>query len=111
MVRTYKSHIAQGIAAIALIISLLLPAVVNFVHSAEGHDHRDNCENPSDKHVHKKKLDCSLYDVTLKNNGVFTFVNDLYFTIPEYILEETHYEYTIYRTILSTKESRGPPYC
>lgn len=109
--RTYRSHIAQCISAIALIISLLLPAVVNFVHSAEGHDHSDNCENPSDTHVHKKKLDCSLYDVTLNKNGVFTCVNDLYFSTPQYTLEETHYEYIVYRTISTTKESRGPPHC
>lgn len=92
-------------------IALLLPAVVNFAHSTEGHDHGDKCENPSDTHVHKKKLDCNLFDVTLKKNGVFTFISDIYFPVPQYILTETHYNEFIYKTVTVTEESRGPPHC
>ncbi len=109
--RTYRSHIAQCISAIALITSLLLPAIANLLHSAEGHDHFDNCENPSDTHVHKKQLDCSLYDVTLKKNGVFTFGKEIAFTQLQDIPEKTIHTYTIYRSVYNTSTSRGPPAC
>lgn len=108
---TYRSHIAQCISAVALIASLLLPAVVNLVHSAEGHQHWDHCENPSDTHVHKKKLECSLHDVTLKNNGVFTCAKEISFTQVQEIPEKTIHTYTIYRSIYRTSTSRGPPVC
>jgi hypothetical protein len=109
--RTYRLHIAQCISAIVLIASLLLPAVVNLLHSAEGHDHFDKCENPSNTHIHKKKLDCKLFDVTLNKNGVFTATKEITFIALQDIPEKTIHAYTIYRKVYSTTTSRGPPNC
>ncbi|MFC4634479.1 hypothetical protein ACFO3O_11210 [Dokdonia ponticola] len=109
--QTYRSHIAQCISAIVLMASLLLPAVVNLVHSAEGHEHWDKCENPSDIHVHEKKLDCKLYDVTLKKNGVFSLVKDVVFSAPLEVPKKTIHTYAIYKTVYTTTPPRGPPFC
>lgn len=109
--RTYRSHIAQCISALLLVASLLLPTVVNLAHSTEGHEHWDNCESPSDIHVHKKQLDCKLFDVTLKKNGVFFLVKEVTFKAPLNVVKKTTHTYTIYRTVYNTATTRGPPTC
>ncbi len=90
---------------------LLLPSVVNLVHSTERHDHIDRCENKSDIHIHKKELDCCLCDVTLKNNGVFTPTNEILFIPNQDIPEKTIHTQTVYLSLYRTTESRGPPAC
>lgn len=109
--RTYRSHITQCISAIALITSLLLPAVVNLAHSTEGHEHWDHCENPLDIHVHKKQVECKLYNVTLKKNGVFSLIKEVIFKAPLNVPKKTIHTYTIYRTVYTTATTRGPPTC
>ena len=49
---------------------MLLPSVINIVHSAEDHDHNTHCENKSDTHIHETELDCSLCDLIFLNDGV-----------------------------------------
>ena len=107
----YRSHIVKNVSAIALLFFLLLPTVVNFVHSAEGHDHSDRCENKSDTHVHEKKVDCCLCDVTLQNNGVFTPTKDIVFISYQDFPEKTTHTQTISLSVYRITESRGPPTC
>lgn len=109
--RIYRLHITQSISALLLVASLLLPGAINLAHSAKGHEHWDNCENPSDIHVHKKQLDCKLYDVTLKKNGVFSLAKEVLFKALPNIPKKTTHTYTIYRTVYTTATTRGPPTC
>lgn len=109
--RTNRLHITQCISALLLVASLLLPAIINLAHSTEGHEHWDNCENPSDIHVHKKQLDCKLHDVTLKKNGFFSLVKEVLFRAPLDVPKKTTHTYTIYRNVYTTVTTRGPPAC
>lgn len=90
---------------------LLLPAVVNFLHSAEGHNHDDRCENKSSTHIHEKELDCCLCDVTLKSNGIFTPTKEILFIPYQDIPEKTIHTQTVYLSVYRTTELRGPPAC
>lgn len=107
----YRSHIVKNVSAIALMLFLLLPSVMNFLHSAEGHDHSDRCENKSDTHVHEKKLDCCLCNVTLQDNSIFNFTKEIVFIPYQDIFEKTIHTQTVYLSIYRTTESRGPPSC
>ena len=90
---------------------LLLPSVVNFLHSAEKHDHSDQCKNKSNTHIHEKELDCCLCDVTLLNNGVFNITKEIVFINYQGIPEQTIHTQTVYLSVYRTTESRGPPAC
>lgn len=98
-------------SSIVLMLFLLLPSVVNFLHSTEKHDHYDRCENNSDIHIHEKELDCCLCDVTLKNNGVFTPTKEILFVAYQEISQKTIQLQTIYLPVYRTTDSRGPPAC
>lgn len=90
---------------------LLLPTVVNFLHSAEKHHHNDRCESKSDTHIHEKEIDCCLCDVTLKNSGVFTPTKEILFIPYQEIPEKTIHIQTVYLSVYRTTELRGPPAC
>ena len=94
-----------------IMLFMLLPSVVNFIHSAENHNHNIDCENKSEIHIHQKELDCCLCDITLQNDGVFSITNEVYFiSCPEFAVK-TDLIQTVYSTLTFTSGSRGPPFC
>ena len=85
-----------------------MPSIVNFTHIFLGHDH-EVCVNYSEKHFHKKSLDCDLHKFH-KNPA-------LHFDLPDcegFIAQKTSTHNFNYYQFLSdfqklSFELRGPP--
>ncbi len=90
---------------------MLLPSVINIVHSAEDHDHNTHCENKSDTHIHETELDCSLCDLMFLNDGVFSTPSEFVFTTYNEVFENATITQKVYISVYQTKDSRGPPNC
>lgn len=104
-------HSVYSMAALLLVLSLLLPASLAFVHSAQNHDHIDRCEMTSDTHMHELSLDCDFDEIVLQKLGVYAFAK-LHLnpppTYPKLVFAYSPFVET--EPILRTT-SRGPPSC
>ena len=67
----YKKQLTKSIASLALLIALMLPTAVQFIHMFEGHEHIACSENKT--HIHKSSTKCEIcsfhlgsfnYDIT-----------------------------------------------
>lgn len=99
------------LAALLLVLSLLMPASLAFVHSTQNHDHVDRCEMVSDTHMHELSLDCDFDDIVLQKLGVYAFAKAQLTPPPSY--PKAVYTYSSWsgkETVLTTT-SRGPPTC
>lgn len=54
-----KNKTFKIVFAYAFVVALLLPTVVQLVHSVEGHDEHSVCTNFK-THIHKQKVDCPI---------------------------------------------------
>ena len=104
-------NIAYRMAALILVFSLLLPASLAFVHSAQNHDHVDRCEMVSDAHMHEKTLDCDFDDIVLQKLGVYAFAKAELTTPPTYPKAVFTYSSWTGTETKFTTTTRGPPTC
>ncbi len=65
-----RQHIAFKILTLTLVVTLLLPSAVKFMHIFEKHQH-EVCYGESDSHFHTLDIDCEFYKFKL--NVPFTF--------------------------------------
>lgn len=96
-----KREILKIIAASIFALALLLPTVVQFAHSFEGHKH-EACIDIS-THFHEKQLDCSICDFHF---SIFNFTpqqfaelviqegfqkTEIPYFVADFTLNSTHY--------------------
>jgi len=68
-------HIIIGGVVMLLMLAILLPTAVKFVHVFENHKH-EVCINPLDPHIHEVEVDCEFYMFKL-NNSFLSIINDI----------------------------------
>lgn len=71
-----RTHIVFKSCIALLVIALLLPSFVKFVHVFENHKHLV-CENPQKSHFHEFDIDCEFYKFKL-NPQVTAITNDFF---------------------------------
>ena len=104
-------HIIHQCLAIALLCSLLTPAVFNLFHSFDHHEHITHCDNNVDTHLHELEVDCHFYTQYITPH-FFYFSVDL---TEEYDQKEiktsliTAKEHWFSNLYLSYCSLRGPP--
>ncbi len=106
----FRLHTVKNASSILLMLFLLLPSVVNFIHSTESHSHNEHCKNKSETHIHEKELDCCLCDITLLNDCVFNVPKEFSFINYQKFPESTIHVQTIYPIVYLASTSRGPPF-
>ena len=108
---TKRQKIIYSMAALMLVLSILLPASLAFIHSTQNHDHVDHCEMASDTHMHEKTLDCDLDDIVLQKLGVYAFAKAQLTPPPIYPKAVFTYSPWIGTKTVCTTTTRGPPAC
>lgn len=92
-------------------LAFLLPALVSFVHSTEGHHHFDTCKLVGETHMHESKLDCDLGDLQMVKIGFYAFAK-AYATKTSAISKKVDTEQiVIFSKSVETTSDRGPPAC
>ncbi|WP_241148012.1 hypothetical protein [Lacinutrix jangbogonensis] len=64
-------HIVIKSIVMLLLVAIVLPSVIKFVHVFEDHKH-EVCTNTSDTHFHEVEIDCEFYKFKL--NTAFSFI-------------------------------------
>ena len=104
-----KPHTIWKSAAVVIILAVLLPSVLSFIHSTQGHEHLDDCELVSDVHLHENEVDCELDGITLNKVAVYAFAKA--YTLKKNIIaqEEIIYKVSFIEQSNISTDSRGPP--
>ncbi|WCC43481.1 hypothetical protein PJJ26_06620 [Tenacibaculum finnmarkense] len=100
----FKKHIA-----FLNLLLLLLPSVIQFVHTFENHKHTI-CTSIDEHHFHEQELDCSLDDFHFQ---VFSYTAaSNYAVIPQHFYKNKYNEQPQVISVVYTdkKLTRGSPY-
>ena len=104
-------QIYQSVLTIGLVISLLTPSVLNFLHSFEHHEHVVICDEHLKTHLHEIDFDCDFVQLyttpqvqhSLTPVDIDTIEHNYTFIIPLY-------KHLYANEVLAgTKTLRGPP--
>ena len=105
--KLFKKEIVKVFSAAIFALALLLPTVVKFAHTFEGHEHKTCTETST--HIHQKQLDCSICDFHFSN---FNFILQ---ELPEFVVlhgfqkTETVYLFPEFKLSATHYFLRGPP--
>ncbi len=99
--KIFNKEIVKVFSAAIFALALLLPTVVKFAHTFEGHEHKTCTETST--HIHQKQLDCSicdfhfsLFDFKAQELPEFAVLDgfqktETVYILPEFRLNSTHY--------------------
>lgn len=101
-------NIIPNFSALLLIIIMLIPTSIQFIHIFEKHEHNNNCKEIT-THLHEKELDCSLCDFHLSSFDI-TFKRNLeYSSIGISSSYTAYYKSNKYNSTKYSFNLRGPP--
>ena len=101
-------HIVTKSIIMLLLVTIVLPSVIKFVHIFEDHKH-EVCTNQSDTHFHEVEIDCEFYKFNL--NTIISFIS----SSSEIIIPEVNYKITTSQYLFVSDfqrlpfSLRGPP--
>ncbi|QXP52128.1 hypothetical protein [Cellulophaga sp. HaHa_2_1] len=105
------NYIPKALTSVFLLLFMMLPLAIQFVHSCESHEHIA-CKNQDNQktHIHQKSLDCHICDFHF-----FSFTYDIS-SYPEFVKTAfslkaiTSFTPQFINTFLNNNTSlRGPP--
>ncbi len=67
-----KEHIVFKALTLSLVLTLLVPSALKFIHIFEHHEH-DVCLGEKTTHLHKIDLECEFHKFQLNKNFTFNF--------------------------------------
>ena len=103
-----KEHIVFKTLALSLVLTLLVPSALKFIHIFEHHEH-EVCLGEKTTHLHKIDLECEFHKFQLNKNFTFTF-SYLELFSEEIEILETDSQYVFLSKYQSLHFSlRGPP--
>ena len=88
---------------------MILPFAIQTAHALNGHTH-EICNAKKIKHIHKQKIDCSVYHLNIEQHSV-NFSSSFNLKINSFFNHNSTYLYqNQYLVNLQSKSSRAPPY-
>ncbi len=103
-----KKQFGKIIAALLLLVALMLPTAIDFIHMFEGHDHI-TC-NDSTTHVHKSVVKCDIchFNLASFNYDIAEYPNLLLSKIPQ--KNEVNFTSLLFNSNkLTNTQLRAPP--
>lgn len=103
-----KEHIAFKVLTFVLVVILLVPSTVKFIHIFSHHEH-EVCEGNPKAHFHKLDVDCEFFKFKL-NSQFYTTNEHIELTVynPHYKINKLTYNFLNNHRQLSFS-LRGPP--
>jgi hypothetical protein len=102
-----KKHIVGKVFAILLNLALLIPVAVQFLHLFENHEH--TACNEIAVHLHKKKIDCSIYNFTFSAFDFEIITGTETFLASTFMQQESTFESLKHLPFHNYFQLRGPP--
>ena len=101
-------HIVIKSIVTLLLVAIVLPAAIKFIHVFENHKH-EVCSNPSDTHFHEIEIDCEFYKIKLNTEISFnSSPSKISICEVNYKINTSHY-YFLGRFQRLPFSLRGPP--
>lgn len=95
--------------SIVLTVIMILPFAVQTVHALQVHTH-EICNTKKIKHIHKQKVDCSVYHLNIEQPSV-DLLSNFNLKLRSFFNRNATYLYqNQYLVNLQSKSSRAPPY-
>jgi hypothetical protein len=92
-----------------LLVALLLPFAVQFIHSFEKHEH-SVCNAQNIIHFDSHEIDCSVFHFKINTNTI-DFENKITFTENDFKFQKIHSQIEEFKAVtLYFKSSRAPPF-
>jgi len=107
----YLKNILKPVTLIGLVLVLLTPSVLNFVHSFKHHEHVINCNERNKTHLHEIEFECSFIQLYATPQ---IYDSIAYFSLEKntYYYSTNHSEYSseyLRSIFIEDSPLRGPP--
>ena len=103
-----KNQIGKNVVAVLLLLAVMLPSAIQFVHMIEGHE--GIACNDQSTHIHKSEKVCEVcaFNLTSLSYAIVKYPDLLLIQIS--VKVSTNYTPTqLYFSTLTNKQLRGPP--